>query len=206
MNMNKLIGRMVLTMALAGFYCVGAQAQTRIATVDGKKVTSGYWKTKEARSALQEREKDLSKELDELKIGIKKGQDEYKKLLEDANDQAVSPEERDKRKKAAETKLKSVAQLNDQAAEFLRSAQASLKELEQRMAERIDEKVRTAVSARAKSGGYALVLDTAARGVILYASEDNDLTQTVLSQLNSDAPADSGKSGAQTEEKKEPKK
>ena len=45
---------MVLTVALAGFCGAGAQAQTRIATIDGKKVTNGYWKTKEALAAYQE--------------------------------------------------------------------------------------------------------------------------------------------------------
>ena len=75
------------------------------------------------------------------------------------------------------------------------------------MSERIDEKVRTVVSARAKSAGYALVLDSAARGaenkpLVVYASDDNDLTQSVLEQLNADAPPEPAKSGAKPEEKK----
>ena len=211
MHMNKLIGRMVLTMALAGFCGVGAQAQTRIGTVDGKKVVIGYWKTKEAMAALKDRREDLLKELKGLGDDIKKGEDEYKKLVEDANDQAVSPEERDKRKKAAEARLKSVSELKERAREFDRNASANLNEQGQRMSERIDEKVRAAVSARAKSAGYGLVFDIAARGaenktVVLYASDDNDLTQTVLELLNADAPPEATKSGAKTEEKKEPKK
>jgi len=208
MTMNKLIGRMVLTMALAGFCGAGAQAQTRIATIDGKKVTNGYWKTKEALAALKDRREDLLKELKGLSDDIKKGQEDYKKLIEDANDQAVSPEEREKRKKAAEAKLKAISDIKDRATEFDRNASANLNEQAQRMSERIDEKVRAVVSARAKSAGYSLVLDTAARGLenkplVVYANDDNDLTQAVISQLNDDDPA---KTGVKAEEKKETKK
>ena len=209
--MNKLIGRMFLAMALAGFCGASAQAQTRIATIDGKKVANGYWKTKEALAALKDRREDLLKELKGMSEDLKKGQEEYRKLMDDANDPAISEQERDKRKKAAETKLKSLSELKERAAEYDRNAAATLNEQGQRMSERIDEKVRMVVAARAKSAGYSLVLDTAAKGaenklLVVYASEENDLTQSVLEQLNVDAPPESAKPGAKPEEKKEEKK
>lgn len=197
----------MLAMALAGFAGIGAQAQTRIATIDGKKLVNGFWKTKEAMAALKDRKDDLIKELKGLSEDIKKGEDEYKKLIEDANDQAVSPEERDKRKKAAETKLKAISELKDRAREFDRNASANLNEQAQRMSERIDERIHTAVGAQAKSAGYALVFDIAARGaenkpLVAYANDDNDLTQAVLKQINADAPPDTAKPEAKKEEKK----
>ena len=197
----------MLAMALAGFAGIGAQAQTRIATIDGKKLVNGFWKTKEAMAALKDRKDDLIKELKGLSEDIKKGEDEYKKLIEDANDQAVSPEERDKRKKAAETKLKAISELKDRAREFDRNASANLNEQAQRMSERIDERIHTAVGSQAKSAGYALVFDIAARGaenkpLVAYANDDNDLTQAVLKQINADAPPDAAKPEAKKEEKK----
>ena len=206
--MNKLIGRLILAITLAGFVGASAQAQTRIATIDGKKIAAGYWKTKEAMAALRDRREDLLKELKGLGDDIKKGEEEYKKLMDDANDQAVSPEERDKRKKAAETKLKAISELKDRAREFDRNASANLNEQAQRMAERIDEKIHAAVAVQAKSPpGYALVFDIAARGVenktvVAYASEDNDLTAAVLKLLNADAPPDTATPDAKKEEKK----
>jgi Skp family chaperone for outer membrane proteins len=207
MKMNKLIGRMFLAMALVGFCGASALAQARIATIDGKKVTAGYWKTKEALAALKDRREDLMKELKGMGDDIKKGQEEYRKLMDDANDQAVSDQEREKRKKAAETKLKAISELSDRAKEFDRNASANLNEQAQRMSERIDEKVRTVVAARAKSAGYSLVLDTAAKGLenkllVVYANDDNDLTQNVIEQLNADAPAEPAKSGVKPDEKK----
>lgn len=208
--MNKLIHQTLFAMALAGAFAARAHAQTRIATIDGKKVTNGYWKTKEALNALKDRREDLLRELKDLTEDIKKGEEEYKKLLDDANDQAISTEEREKRKKAAEAKLKSIGELKTRATEFDRNASANLNEQGQRMAERIDEKVRAVVAARAKAAGYGLVLDVAARGieskpVVVYANDENDLTQSVLDQLNSDAPPES-KSSAKADEKKDPKK
>lgn len=207
MYMNKLIGRMILAMALAGLAGLGAQAQTRLATIDGKKIVNGYWKTKEAMAALKDRREDLLKELKGLSEDVKKGEEEYKKLIDDANDQAVSDEERTKRKKTAETKLKAISELKDRAREFDRNASANLNEQAQRMSERIDEKVRAAVGAQAKSAGYALVFDISARGVenkplVAYANEDNDLTQAVLKQINADAPPDTAKPEVKKEEKK----
>lgn len=210
--MNKLILSAVLTATLAGFGASTAQAQTRIATVDVKKVVNGYWKTKEATSALKDRREDLLKELKGLGDDIKKAEDEYKKLIEEANDQAVSPEERDKRKKAAETKLKTIGELKERARDFDRNASAQLNEQAQRMGERIDEKIRATVSARAKSAGFALVFDTSARGaenkpLVVYSNDENDLTAAVLEQINADAPPDTTKAApAKTEEKKEEKK
>lgn len=208
--MNKLIVRTVLVLALAGLGGLTAPAQTRIATVDFKKAVNGYWKTKEATLALKDRREDLLKELKGLSDDIKKAEEEYKKLVDDANDAAISAGEKEKRKLAAEAKLKSITELKERAREFDRNASATLNEQAQRMADRIDEKIRATVSARAKASGYGLVFDTSARGleqkqVVVYASDDNDLTAAVLEQLNSDAPPETTKPAERTEKKEEKK-
>lgn len=207
MIMNKMTRGMILAGLLAVACAFNAQAQTRIGIVDYKKVVAGYWKTKEATAALKDRREDLLKELKGLGEDIKKGEDEYRKLSDDANDQAVSAEERDKRKKAAETKLKSISELKERAREFDRNASANLNEQAQRMSERIDERIRAVVSARAKSAGFALVLDTAARSadnrpVVVYNNGENDITDGVIEQLNADAPPDALKKDEKKEEKK----
>jgi Skp family chaperone for outer membrane proteins len=51
------------------------------------------------------------------------------------------------------------------------------------------------IASQAKSGGFTLVIDSAAEGlsktgVILYSTGDNDLTAAVLKELNANAPAD----------------
>lgn len=208
--MNKLIVRVLLVLGLAGLGGFTAHAQTRIATVDFKKAVNGYWKTKEATLALKDRREDLLKELKGLTDDIKKAEDEYKKLLDSANDDAISAGEKEKRKLAAEAKLKSITELKERAREFDRNASATLNEQAQRMADRIDEKIRATVSARAKASGFSLVFDTSARGqeqknVVVYSADDNDLTAAVLEQLNSDAPPETARPAEKVEKKEEKK-
>jgi Skp family chaperone for outer membrane proteins len=207
MTMNKKLRGTILAVVLSGLCACTAQAQTRIGIVDYKKVVAGYWKTKEATAALKDRREDLLKELKGLGDQIKTGEEDYRRLSDEANDPLVSAEERDKRKKAAEAKLKSISEMKDRAREFDRNASANLNEQAQRMSERIDERIRAVVTARAKSAGYSLVLDTAARSadnrpVVVYTNGENDISDGVLEQLNADAPPDALKKDEKKEEKK----
>ena len=198
-------------MALAGFCSGSALAQTRIATVDLKILFEKYWKTKQADAALKDRATDLDKEYKGLRDDLKKANEEYQKLLADANDQAVSAEERDKRKKAAETKLKSIKETEDTVVQFERQARTSLDEQRTRMREKILEEIRATLNVRAKTSGIGLVVDTAATTVnntpfVLYNTGDSDLTQVVLDQLNASAPVETSKPAEKKVEKKDEKK
>jgi Skp family chaperone for outer membrane proteins len=206
MTMKNMIGRTICILLLVSGCALTAQAQTRIGIVDYKKVVAGYWKTKEATSALKDRREDLLKELKGLGDNIKKGEEEYRDLSDKANDQAVSSEERDKKKKEAEAKLKAISEMKERARDFDRNASANLNEQAQRMSERIDERIRAVVSARAKTAGYTLVLDVAARSaenrpVVLFTNGENDITDGVIEQLNADAPPDVLKKEKEEKEK-----
>ena len=98
-----------------------AQSQ-RIAVVDMKRAFDSYYKTKQAEVQIKERAAESDKVYKNMIEDYKKANEDYKKLIDGSNDQAVSVEERDKRKKAAETKLldlqeieKSVKQYESQA-------------------------------------------------------------------------------------------
>lgn len=201
--MNKMLRITILAVLLTGLCAFTAPAQTRIGIVDYKKVISGYWKTKEATAALKERREELLKELKGLGDQIKTGEEDYRRISDEANDPLISAEERDKRKLAAEARLKAISEMKERAREFDRNASANLNEQAQRMSERIDERIRAVVAARAKTAGYSLVLDTAAlskdnRPVVVYTNGENDITDGVLQQLNADAPPE----GAKPAEKK----
>src|SRR6478672_6583303 len=94
---------------LVGVFIFGlaatAQAQPKIATVDLRKIFEGYYKTKQADAQLRERGTDAEKQYSGMLEDYKKANEDYKKLVESANDQAVASEERDKRKKSAEAKV-----------------------------------------------------------------------------------------------------
>jgi outer membrane protein len=169
------------------------QAQVKIGVFDIRKVFDGYYKTQQADANLKEEAGDLEKQRSEMITDYKKGEDEYRKSLDRANDQAVSSEERDKAKQAAEKKLLELKEKEQLVTQFERSARAKLDEKKRRKRDQIVTEIRDIVNAKAKAGGFTLVLDTAAESinntpVILYNNGENDLTDAVLNHLNSTAP------------------
>ena len=191
----KLLHTTVLTILLLAFLSVPALAQTKIGTVDLRKLFDGYWKTRQAQAALNDRRTQLDKDDKSMRDDLKKGGDEYQKLLEQANDQATSAGEREKRKQAAADKLKQLQDSKTAIDQFERQAQVTLSEQSQRMRENILAEIKTAVTAKAKAAGYLLVIDAAAETAnattaVVYSSGDNDLTDDVLKHLNAGAPID----------------
>jgi outer membrane protein len=192
----KNILRIVLpTILLLTFLCSSALAQQKIAIVDVQKLFNGYWKKKQAEIALNDRKAELEKEDRGFIDDLKQAKDDYQKLLDDADDQAVSDDERARRKQAAADKAKQIQDSQQTIVQFERQSQATLAEQSQRMRENILKEIQAAVNTRAKAGGYALVIDSAAETVnqtpvFLYTEGQDDLTADVLSQLNAGAPID----------------
>jgi outer membrane protein len=197
-NVLRIIFPAVLLMAFLSSPALaqnkGATAQTnKIGTVDMRKLFDDYWKTKQADAALNDRKAELDKEDRGFIDDLKKARDEYQKLLDGANDQAISADEREKRKQAAADKYKQITDSGTTIAQFERQAQATLAEQSQRMRANILNDIKAAVAAKSKAAGYAVVFDIASETVnqtpiILYSSGENDLTSAVLTQLNAGAP------------------
>jgi Skp family chaperone for outer membrane proteins len=68
--------------------------------------------------------------------------------------------------------------------------------MEKRMRDKIVGEIRDVVNGMARTGGYTLVIDSAAltayqTPVLLYTNGENDLTAAVLKEINANAPAGS---------------
>ncbi len=192
---------------LAGFLGLSAYGQTRIATIDLGKAFDNYWKTKQAQNIIKERRADIEKEYNNMVQDRKTAREEYDKLMAEANDPAVSAEEREKRKRAAEDKLKYLRDQEEVMQQYQRQAAVTIEEQTKRLRDNILSEIRTIVNARAKSAAYSLVIDVAAETVnrtpfVLYSSNEHDLTQDVLKELNATAPASDAKSSPSTDSKK----
>ena len=199
----KFLRTTVLTISLLAFLSVPALAQTKIGTVDLRKLFDGYWKKKQAEAALLDRKAQLDTDDKSMRDDLKKGGEEYQKLMEQANDQALSADQRDKRKQAAAEKLKQLQDSKAAIDQFERQAQVTLSEQGQRMRENILVEIKAAVTAKAKAAGYSLVIDAAAETAnattaVLYSSGENDMTDDVLKKLNEGAPIDVTKPVAST--------
>src|SRR5262252_2970762 len=99
--MNDAFRRLFSVLLVGSLMTVSAWAQTKIATIDLRKVFDNYWKTKQADAALKDRAADMEKEHKNMLEDWKKAKEDYQGLLAGSNDQAVSQDEREKRKKAA---------------------------------------------------------------------------------------------------------
>src|ERR1035438_6214493 len=135
--MKNILRTVLPAMVLMAFMGRSAMAQTKIATVDLRKLFDNYYKTKLAQAAIQERAAQLDKDDKSMKDDLKKGSDDYQKLLQQANDQALSADERDRRKQSADDKLKQLQASKTAIDQFERQAQTTLGEQRQRMRDNI---------------------------------------------------------------------
>lgn len=202
MNLNTLKTLVAATAALA-VLAPAAQAQApaaapvvqKIGTIDLRKAFDGYYKTKQADKGLKDEASEIDATRKDMIDSLRKQEEEFKLLNEKVNDQAISAEEREKAKKAAEKKLAELREGEQAIKQFLGSNEQKIKEKQRRLREKILGEIQDLVNAKAKAAGYSLVIDTAAETAnstkfVVFSTGENDLTDAVLSQLNASAPAD----------------
>ncbi|MGH7992613.1 MAG: OmpH family outer membrane protein [Limisphaerales bacterium] len=199
--MKRVLRVIIPAVVLMSLLSSSALAQQKIATVDLRKLFDGYWKTKQAETALNDRKAELDKEDRGFLDNLQKDRGNYQKLLDAAADQAISSDERDKRKQAAADKYAQIKDSQTAIVQFERQAQATLGAQTQRMRSDIIKEIAAAVGAKAKAAGYTMVVDTASdnanqTSVVIYNDGQNDLTAAILAQLNAGAPIDLNKAAA----------
>lgn len=180
----------LLTVVLLAATAFSAAAQTKVATVDMKKIFNAYWKTKQATAALENRKTELRKEMKDMADSLDKAQADYKQLLDQSNEQAISDDERARRKQAAADKAKEITSSKVALEQFQRQAESQLADQSQRMSGNLVTEIQKAVADRAKAGGYTIVLNSATSEVVVYSDAQVDITDGVIAQLNAGAPID----------------
>ncbi len=187
-------------------------AELKIATVNLKKAFDDYWKTKIADKQLKDDAASFEKRYKDMVEDYKKANEDYRKLLDGSADPAVSADERDKRKKAAENKFKEVQEIENSIKIFERSANSQIMEKKRNMRDKIVTEIRGYIDAKAKAGSYAAVIDSSSESInnapiLLYTAGLPDLTEELLAQLNATAPpgaldAPNGNNAEKKEDKK----
>ena len=199
--------RFALVAALLVGLASAAHAQQKIAVLNLRTVFDGYWKTKQSDSTVKDRQTDFEKERKKMVEDYQTANDEYRKLSDSAADPAISTEERERRKKTAESKLLEIKEIEQSIQQFDRQFRTQIGDQIKRMRDNIMREIREVVNTKASAAGYTLVLDTAADSfnqtpVVLFSSGAPDLTDDVLKQLNASAPAGALTAPAKAEEKK----
>ncbi len=188
-NLRLLIVAALMAAALS------ASAQSKIASVDMKKIFNGYLKTKTAQSIMDKKKTELIKELKDMAEGLDQARKDYKQLLDQSNDQAISADERDKRKASATEKARDVNSRQVAFEQYQRQAETRLADESQRMVTGLVGEIQKAIADKARLGSYTLVVDTASASAtgtpaVLYADPATDITPSVLAQLNAGLTVD----------------
>lgn len=191
--MKRIFTKTIATLGVFSMLISAAHAQPKIGLIDLRKVFDNYYKTKQADTNLKDEAGDLEKQRKEMVDEFKKGEAEYKRLMEKANDQAITVEERASSKQAAEKKFIELKDIEQTVGRFEQSSRAKLGEKQRRKRDAILQEIREIVNAKAKTSGFTMVIDVAASSindtpVVMYNNGDNDLTEMVLNQLNASAP------------------
>ena len=191
----KKINLLILTFVLLTATAISGSAETKIATVDMKKVFTGYWKTKTAQATMETENVNLSREIKGMTDDFEKAQTDYKKLLELVNDPVISANERDRLKQAAASKAKDINGSKEAIEKYKRQVESKLAGEIQRFNANITTDIQKAVADKAKSGGYSLILDasgasTSGTALVVFSDASTDISDSVLAQLNAGAPID----------------
>jgi Skp family chaperone for outer membrane proteins len=195
MKTKKLMQIGILCAGLTGLAVAGWAAEQKIATFNLTKAFNSYYKTIQSTIALRQEAADAKKEESQMIESGRKHDEELRLLIDKANDQAVSAEEREKSKKAADDKRGELESDKQYITEFERRADAHLRaKLQQRTADIVKE-IEGVVEARAKTAGYSMVLDSSGESanlvqspVLLYSNGQDDLTEAIIKELNAAAP------------------
>jgi len=196
--MKNLFFKIIAAILLMSVTGSSAWAQGRIVTINLQKVFEKYWKTKQAESELKSRADDMEKEHKNMLNDWTKAREDHQHLLSAANDQSASADEREKSKKAAEAKLKYLKDTEESILQYEKQARTTLDEQKRRTIDKILVEIRTLVAEQAKSSGGAVVIDTSAESanhtpVVLFTANQEDMTDKVISTLNSTAPPETAK-------------
>jgi Skp family chaperone for outer membrane proteins len=190
---NKILSGL-LVLALFAFGSSGLAADFKIATVDLRKVYYTYYKTVQAMIAVSNNVVQRDKQLNDMIDERKKREDDWRQAVGKANDMGISADQRAKSKKDADDIAFDLTVRNETISNFYARTELERREKMDQRANDLTTEIRGVMDAMAKRQGYTMVLDRTALTMtgyplVLYTSGENDLTEALLKELNSTAPA-----------------
>jgi len=183
----------LIALVTFGFLFDSAEAATSIATVSLDKVYNGYWKTDQENEKLKKKQKMAQDKIKGLNQSLTKDGEVLSRMIKALNDPNLSAAEKTKRQQQAGLKQQELRQQSEAIQAFGNATSKDL-ELEMRKArDGIMEEIQQVVAAKARAGGFDLVLDKAGKSaaiapIVVYSADGNDLTESVLKQLNLSDP------------------
>ncbi len=195
--MKKLLLLSVIAVLLAG--SAGAQqpdifsaTRDRVVFVDLERVFNGFYKTQLAKSKVDVQTKDIEVEKQVMVEEMTTIDEEVDVLKKEARDTTLAEEIRDSKRMQYEERLLELREKQKEIEEFSARRQQQLQLQVTRMSQKIMDEIRQTVIEYAKAQGLMAVIDSSSRrasiGVFIYTHPDVDITEGILSVLNSKRP------------------
>jgi len=174
---------------LSGGLVSSASAQTKVGTVDMKKVFENYYKTKDAEQRINEDRNAAKKELEDRTESYKKAVEEVKKLNDEIQRPELSKEGKETKSKQRDEKVTDLNVMQREIQEFQQTREKQLQERSVRMRSGIVDEIMKVVTDRVKSEQFDIVFDRSGPSlngvpVLLYAKDSYDFTTEVVTALN----------------------
>ena len=192
--MNLFRKAAVLSLALFTLTAGAASAQKlKIATVDMQTLFKDYYRTNQEQEKINIDRAHIQKDNNERLTRIREIDEELQKLRKQLNDPSLSADK--KQSLLSEFKVKSDEGkgLDTERREFLQRRNTALNEKMVRQMRGILEEIRKIVEDQAKTDDYDYVFDksglsTSQVPFLLYTKDATDITASLLTKLNKDAP------------------
>lgn len=197
----RLAGAILAVSVLGGAGARAFDAES-IAFVDMERVFSSYHKTEKADTELKKRAEEFNEGRNELIEELREMESEFNAVREEAQDETLTEEARERKRGEAETMLVSMREKEQELQTFEKSRRQELEEQGRRMRTRIVDDIRDILKNYALERGLVTVVDSSGPSlnqipVFMYTDEDLDVTADILTILNKGQPeAEEGDEGA----------
>jgi Skp family chaperone for outer membrane proteins len=203
MKRNLLLG------AIALFVAGSSIAADRIVFIDLERTFNEFYKTQLAKSKVEVQQQDIEAERKIMVDEMTAINTEVDKLRKDARDTTLTDEIRDSKRLLYEERLLELRSKQKELDEFTSRRQQQLQVQVTRMSQTVMDEIRQTVVEYAKKEGFTAVVDNSSRraavGVFIYTHPDVEITDAVLTILNSKRP-DTMQSGLLFEDNSETNK
>lgn len=174
----------------AGLATAGwAQQANQIAFVDMNQVFTEFYKTQRADARLKEQAEAYNQQRRAKVEQLRELDAEFNAAKEEAQDDTLSAEARDRRRADAENALLALRELEGEIRAFDETGRKQLEDQGRRMRERIVDEIQEVIQAQARSLGLFAVVDSSGPSmnqipVFMYIDAAADLTPQILRELN----------------------
>ena len=182
-------------LALAAFGATAllgqAQPAPKILIIDLSTVFQGHYKTAEQQVVMQGLQQKAEQDLGVLQKEIDGLVTQYKDIVEQAKNPAISADARTKAEADAQKKGEEIRAKNQDAQNFVNSTRRSLSDRAQNFQNVLLDEITKVASDIAKKKGATLLLNKPAA---VYADASYDISDEVLAEVNKGKPASSATS------------